>query len=70
MRQKRDLGHEPEATHRFRREACDLGQFFGGRILVHIGVADEQRAIGQQQAVHRREHRRIGMPADDVGHVP
>ena len=60
VRQQRDLRHEAEPPHGVGRQPGDPGQLFGRRVPVHVGVADEQRAVRQQQPVHRREHRRIG----------
>ena len=50
MRQQRRLGREAEAAHRLGRQQGHLGDLLGGGIDNHVGVAEEQRAVGQDQA--------------------
>ncbi len=53
MRQQRRLGRDAEAAYFLRREHRHLGHLLRRGIEIDVGVADEHRALGQQEHVHR-----------------
>ena len=53
MRQQGCLGRDAEAADFFRGQNRHLGHLLRARFIVDIGVADEHRAFGQQEHVHR-----------------
>ena len=69
MRQQRHARRDAEAAHLFGRQQRDLGHLLGRRVGIHVRVADEQLAPGQQQHLHRGEGLRAGPQADHVAHV-
>ena len=70
VRQERDLGRQAEAAHLVGGHQRDVGQLLGARVLVDVGVGDEQRALRRASA--RSASAKPGAPArqaDDVAHV-
>ena len=66
MRQQGHLGHHAEAAHLLGRQYRHLGNLFGARIGIDIGVADEHRALGQHQHVHGIEVLHAGTATDHL----
>ena len=54
VRQHRGFRRDAEAAYLFRGKHRRFGDLFGRRIKSDISIADEHRALGQQQRVHRR----------------
>ena len=69
MRQKRDLWGDPEALDLVGRHHRDLRNLLRGRVRIDVGIADKQRAVGQDQHVHRGELIDTLAQADDSGNV-
>ena len=72
MRQQCNLGHHAEPAHFLGGHRRDLDQLLRGRIVVHVGVGDEQRTLGQHQGIHAAERLRTLLQPDhalDVAQV-
>ncbi len=65
-RQQRHLGHDAEAPDLLGGEDRHFGDMRGVRIRRDVGIADEHRAVGQDQRVHRRVVPDAGPPPDHL----
>ena len=69
MRQQRDPRRHAEAAHLLGGEQRDLGDLGRIRILIDVGVAEEQLPLRQDQHLHGGEHARPRAQPDDAADV-
>ena len=65
MRQQRRLGGHAEPPDFFGREPGQFRELGRGRIIIDVGVGEEQRAAGQDQHRHRVHPADVGPGRDD-----
>jgi hypothetical protein len=69
MREQRDLRLHAEIADLLGGKQCHVGQLLGARVVVDIGVADEDGALRQHQQVHRVIAIEAVLGADHALHV-
>jgi hypothetical protein len=72
VRQQGRLGRQAEAAHGLGRQQGHLGHLLGGRVDIDVGVAEEQRAVVEdqgRQGVDPADILALGDDRQDIGHV-
>ena len=73
MGKQRDFRRDAEAPHLFDRQFGHFDEFLGGWIGRHMGIAQEDRSLGQDDDAERRDVAAPLLEADhvsDVAQVP
>jgi hypothetical protein len=72
VRQQGRLGRQAEATHGLGGQQGHLGHLLGGRVDIDVGVAEEQRAVvddQRRQGVDPADILALGNDRQHIGHV-